>query len=297
MRLHLALIGLAGLPVLVACGGNHSATQSGDGGAGDQTVTLTMAPFTVPPGGEVYKCQNFANPFGGGDTEVQEFESHMAVGSHHVLLFYRAGATDGALEDCSGLEFAPTPYGSQVPDFSLSYPPGVAAMIPSTMGLRLQSHYLNATTQPILASVKVIFHRAPAGSVTAHAGLFFFGNPNLMIPSTNLPYSASKTCSIGANVNLLLATSHMHQHGTGVTALLDGSTTLYQTSDWNEPKPKVFAPPMPIAAGSSVTFTCTWINDTGAPLTFGESAATNEMCILTLPYYPAIHDAPTTSCL
>src|SRR5258708_7961579 len=32
--------------------------------AGSTTLTLTMDPFVVAPGAEVYKCQQFANPFG-----------------------------------------------------------------------------------------------------------------------------------------------------------------------------------------------------------------------------------------
>src|SRR4051794_10618036 len=74
-------------------GSSGSASTGAGGGAGD-TVTLTMSTFTVPPGAEVYYCQNFANPFGGVDTDVSAFESHMTSGSHHLLLFYKKGAVD-----------------------------------------------------------------------------------------------------------------------------------------------------------------------------------------------------------
>ena len=78
-------------------------------------MTIELASFDVGPGEEVYKCQNFANPFG-EDVEVSAFESHMTGGSHHLLLFYKNGASDGPLTDCSGLEFDATPYGTQLPD-------------------------------------------------------------------------------------------------------------------------------------------------------------------------------------
>src|SRR5262245_43511942 len=90
-----------------ACGGGADVTTgSGGSGAGPatssastgglvgDTVTLSMTPFVVPSGGEVYKCQNFANPFVGQDANVTKFESHMTPGSHHLLLFYRPAATD-----------------------------------------------------------------------------------------------------------------------------------------------------------------------------------------------------------
>src|SRR5262245_2776085 len=88
-----------------------SSSSSGSGGTpGEQTVTLKMTPFTVPPGGEVYKCQNFANPFGGANAEIARFESHMTPGSHHLLVFYQEQLEDSTLQDCSGLEFGPTPF-------------------------------------------------------------------------------------------------------------------------------------------------------------------------------------------
>ncbi len=91
-------------------------SSTGSGGPDDQTPHLEMDSFVVPAGGEVYKCQNFANPFGGANAEVTKFESHMTPGSHHLLLFYKKNPTDGPLEDCSGLEFAATPYSTQLPD-------------------------------------------------------------------------------------------------------------------------------------------------------------------------------------
>src|SRR5262245_14890758 len=70
--------------------GSGSTSGSGAGGGSGKSVTLKMTPFTVPSGGEVYKCQNFANPFG-AEAEVSAFESHMTPGSHHMLLFYKEG--------------------------------------------------------------------------------------------------------------------------------------------------------------------------------------------------------------
>src|SRR5215831_1905142 len=130
--------GASGSSTGASTGAAGATSSSGSGGGSGQSVTITMDSFDVPPGGEVYKCQNFANPFGGADAEIGGFESHMTVGSHHLLLFYRDGATDGPLEDCSGLEFAATPYSTQLPNDSLSFPSGVAAKLPSTQGFRIQ---------------------------------------------------------------------------------------------------------------------------------------------------------------
>lgn len=260
------------------------------------TVTVTMDSFVVPAGAEVYKCQNFVNPFGGADVEVKQFESHMTAGSHHLLVFYKNGLTSsGPLGSCSGLEFAATPYGSQRRDDLLTFPPGVAAFIPGTQGMRFQSHYLNATDKDITASVAVTFHKALPGTITDHAGVLFFVNTDLKIPSTNMPFTLQKTCPLTVPVNIIQSASHMHQHAVGFTASSDTSM-IYQTREWNEPTPAVFAPPLHLEAGSSITFGCTWVNNSGATLTFGESAMTNEMCIFTAQFYPIVGKSNVIPC-
>jgi hypothetical protein len=269
--------------------GGSGGGGSGGGGGGvtmnGGSVTFTMAPFTVPVKGEIYKCQEFANPWG-ADAEVQAFESHMSPGSHHLLLFYKSGVANGPLVDCSGLEFAATPYGSQRPDDGVTFPDKVAALVPSAQGFRLQVHYLNATPNPINASVSVTMKLATPGTVTDHAGVFFFLNNNINIPPDNMPHSLSKTCTFPTAVNVMLANSHMHKHATDFLGATTTGTTIYATKDWNEPVQTTFAPPMQLAAGTKVTFTCTWVNDTLSPLTFGESAQTNEMCIFNGQFYP-----------
>jgi hypothetical protein len=259
-------------------------TGTGAGGSPGATVTLTLDSFTVPAGAEVYKCQDFANPFGGMDTDVSEFESHMAAGSHHMLLFYKPGATDSALEDCSGLEFAATPYGSQQLNDSLSFPPGVAALIPGADGLRIQSHYLNTTMSTINAHVEVIFHLAEAGTVVNEAGVLFVIDTDIDVPPASSTLN-SDDCTIPIDMNMVRASSHMHMHGTSFAATIDDET-VYDTTAWSDPVPAEFAPPKVFHTGDPLHFACSFDNNGTAPLTFGESALTNEMCIFTASFYP-----------
>src|SRR5207253_289942 len=73
-------------------GGTTGSATGGTTGTTNDIVTLRSETFKVPAGGEVFVCQDFGNPFGGMDTDVQEFESHMSPGSHHLLLFYKDNA-------------------------------------------------------------------------------------------------------------------------------------------------------------------------------------------------------------
>ena len=270
-----------------------SASTTGTGTPGEKTVTIAMDSFEIAPGGEVYKCQNFANPFG-GDVEVSAFESHMTGGSHHLLLFYEDDAVDGALEDCSGLEFGPTPYSTQLADDTVDFPAGVAAAIPTSKGLRLQSHYLNTTSEPITAQVKMTFHLAVPGTVTDHAGVLFVVQPFIVV-QPNSTKDIKYSCNLPLDMSVIKTASHMHKHGTKFVSTVAGEP-FYETDTWDEPKPARFDPPRQLHAGDPLNFTCTFVNTSPDTLTFGESAGSNEMCILVASFYPAPAGQPTVTC-
>jgi hypothetical protein len=247
-------------------------------------VVLKMTPFTVPAGQEVFMCQNFANPFG-ADADIREFESHMSTGSHHLLIFYKQDATDDPVAACSGLEFSAGPYGAQTPDAVVTYPDGVAALIPKNQGLRFASHYLNATTSDITANVEVILRKADPATVKNQAGIFFFNNVNFIIPPTGAPYTITKDCVAPQDMTIMYSVGHMHQHATELTAMLDGQM-IYDTTSWSASAFKQYQPTLSVKAGQKFTFSCTYVNKTGGPLIFGESALNNEMCIFDGQYYP-----------
>jgi hypothetical protein len=274
-----------------------------DGGARDAPPTvatrdavLAMTEFTVPAGGEVYKCQNFASPFE-GDAEIVGFESHMTGGSHHLLLFYDPSGKDAPLEDCSGLEFSATPYGTQRPDDAVTYPAGVASKIGLGFGYRLQAHYLNTTANDLVAHVQVVLHAATDPStIVDHAGVYFFVQPDIHV-APHSKADVSRRCRIPYDANILQTGSHMHQHATHFVSKLNGDV-LYETNDWDSPEPAIFAPPKAVKAGDIVDFTCSFDNPTGDTLTFGESAAQNEMCITSAQFYPVASPfQPTVPCM
>jgi hypothetical protein len=307
---------LACLTVLLAAcsnsgngGGGGGGGGNDDGGAGggsdafiptdgpgvmmmDDKVIITMATFPVGAGEEVFKCQTFANPFNGADAEIAEFESHMTTGSHHMLMLYQNNATDGALQDCSGLTFGPMAYGAQQPDTVLTYPAGIATLIKGTQGFNIVSHYLNASANPITAEVQIIMHKATPGSVTDHAGVYFLNNISALYPPVGgIPPMTQKTISATYTtqipMNLLFGVAHMHSRSINLTATYGASNTmLYTTDSWDNAPQTAFTPPVQLPAGSKITWSCTIDNTTMNTLTFGESAGTNEMCIFDGQYYP-----------
>ncbi len=311
MRVTNLFLSLATAAVL-GCGapvgaGSASSIESGspDGaspvdtdGSQDDTVSLTLGPFTVPAGKEVYKCQTFANPFGGRDTDIKTYEEHMTHGSHHMFLFFIPNAADGPMEDCpnGGLEFHPYPFTSQYPDLALTFPDSVGSMVPGNTGFMLNAHFLNIGAQDFQATLTVTLHVAKPGTVTQHAGVVFMNDVGIKITPSTAPQTVSATCTLPQDMVVLGSGSHMHMRATQFVATA-GSQTLYTTNSWNNPVPDLYSPPLHLANGTNVTFSCTYVNDTGQPLTFGESAQTNVMCIYTMAYYPvADPQNPTITC-
>lgn len=264
---------------------------------GGNDVVIQMDTFPVAPGGESYKCQNFANPFGGETVDVDRFEAHMPVGSHHMIVFFVDDITDGPLEDCSGSEFHPNVFGAQqAPDSVMAMPAGVGVAMPKTSGLRLQLHVINDTEQELTAGVTTRFHVAAPGSVVNHAGQLLFSNEDIDVPP-GVPTKVTKTCMVPKDISLIGASAHVHRHAVDFLATA-GDRTIYETMGWTDLTPARFDPPLGLAAGSPVTFTCSYVNDTTTTLTFGESALTDEMCILGGIYYPVDDtNSPNILCL
>jgi hypothetical protein len=275
-------------------GSGATTTTSGGGGAAGETQTLTLETFTVPPGGEVYRCQDFTNPFGGVAAEVSAFESHMTKGSHHLLLFYKDGAVDGPQADCNKFEFAATPYSTQLADDKVDFPAGVAALVPSTKGFRIQSHYLNVTDKPIEAHVEVTLHLAAPGTVKDHAGVLFVVEPQFAI-QPNSTQVVNHNCKLPMDMNIIKAGSHMHKHGTKFNATI-GAETIFETTTWDEPTPAFFAPAKAVKGGDTLDFNCTFVNNSANTLVFGESAEKNEMCIFVSSFYPVPDGVTTVDC-
>jgi hypothetical protein len=250
-------------------------------------VTLTMDTFTVAPGQEVFKCQDFANPFGGVQADLKAYELHMSPGSHHMFAFYKAGATDGPLIDCpqGGLEFGPFTFTSQSPHLIEQFPEGVGATIPTTMGFHLNAHYINTGSEPVQGKVQITMYVAKSGIITQHAGVLYASQNSIKVPPTDMPAVSTATCNIPQDVNIMSSASHMHQRATNFTST-SGGQLLYTSTDWDSPVPATFSPARLLKAGSDLTWSCTYVNDTGSWLTFGESAATDVMCISVSIFYP-----------
>ncbi|HEX4341628.1 MAG TPA: hypothetical protein VH062_37215 [Polyangiaceae bacterium] len=281
-------------PPAVASADAGKPTAPSDSGApkDDMPATFVADGFDIPPGGETFQCQNFENPYG-RDVAVLSSEAFMTVGSHHMFLFLESTNEKGPLVPCSGLSFGTYVHLAQKSESRIDYPPGVGMIVHGSSGFQIMVHYLNSSSDPIHAVVAATLHATEPANVAIHAGQIFANTLSVSIPPRSMT-TVTHSCGIPKDVNLFTAASHMHSHGVHYIARDSDGQLLYETKDWAEPEPWTFTPPRLLKAGSTIDVSCDYDNETDQALSFGESAATNEMCIFVGGYYPAADDESIT---
>ena len=269
---------------LCACG---STSSDGSGGSSTPTrsVTLVTDSFVIGAGEEAFKCQTFANPFG-ESVDVFRTESHMPSGSHHMFAFFEDGASDGTVFDCSGSDLNPHLHGAQTPDYVRAYPEGVGFRLEAGEGLRFDMHWLNTSSQPITAKVELTIVAGAAGSARQQAGFLLLNNADIEL-SPHSKGTATRTCPVPPNVNIIELISHMHQRATHFQAKTASGKVIYESDDWDHPTPARFSPPLSLGTDTSITWTCSYDNPDDFTVGFNPSAATGEMCILNGVFFPA----------
>jgi hypothetical protein len=258
-------------------------------------VTLTMT-FTFAPGAEIFECQTFANPWG-RQVDVKTYSLNASVGFHSMYAFYQPNATNAAVGTCAqgGLTFGAFTFFAGTPQRTMTYPPTVGATILLGTGFQLMTHAINTTSSVIQENVSLTMYVAKPAVVTNHAGVLFLNQPTMTVPATCTSDAgacvSSQSYTLPQDVNVVSSESVMYHFGVNFIAATSTGATLYQTTQWAEPPPKFWYPPLLLPSGTTVTWSCTDINNTGTTLTFGESALSNVMCISTNVIYPVANAA------
>jgi hypothetical protein len=284
---------------------------------------FAMDPFDIPAGSEAYKCQDLPNPID-HDVAIIKTESTVTLGSHHMFAFRIPASsaslapegTKGDIVDCpaGGLEFHPYFHLTQRAHDITTYPPGVGRVLNASDIIRMNIHFLNPTGSPITASGQVTVSNVDQSAVSQLAAEIFIYSNSLHVPVGTSTQTFSYP--FATDINFLQVTGHMHSRGTYLEAAVvaagdagktsdagdageggyvetaedsedAGARKLYSTSTWNEPVSLDLAPPFEVHAGDSIRYSCTFDNETGGTLIYGQSAATNEMCNIFGVYYPS----------
>ena len=116
------------------------------------------------------------------------------------------------------------------------------------------------------------------------------GTMNIDIPSDGQPHTVTGGCEINRSWNMFTVWPHMHQHATHqnfqvtkggvVTKILDNKPYSFEEQGNYQITPMLLEP------GDRVETSCTYVNNTGVPLRYGDSS-NEEMCFTGVYKYPA----------
>lgn len=263
-----------------------------DAGIPADFTMLIQRSWTMPPDTEGYKCIRIQAP---NELWITAFRSLAPVGTHHTVLTISTNSTQTGEYDCqvSSLDNQML-YAAGVNTDDNYFPDGVAIHVPAGTYLNLNLHLYNTTDNTITANSGVYVKTMNAADVVNEADMMFAGTESINIPSDGVAHTASGGCTATSDYHMFTLWPHMHQ--TAIHQKLEitrsGTATASMLLDvpytFSEQKNYPMADTM-IHAGDALKTTCTYVNNTGATIHFGDSSD-SEMCFTGIYRYPAAHN-------
>jgi hypothetical protein len=256
-------------------------------------------PFTVPTG-ESYHEWYYAVPWSPGDVWTQygaDFDNLQVL--HHFLAFTSGAARSpgDVATNVTGTTLGTNATligGWAVGGCNTELAEDVGGVIPPSALLMVQWHMYNTTGLPAQDASTVQVCTAPAGARPNTAGITFLGTENFFGPIGMPPgeHSFTTQCTnlSGGPITVIGFNPHMHTIGTHMKTDLrraDGSMkTIFDQPFQFDYQVGYEIPPVVVEPGDTLVSTCTFFNDTGGNVAFGEST-NQEMCYQFALSYPA----------
>jgi hypothetical protein len=263
--------------------------------------------FSVAP---VFERELFLYQNVGNTTEVfaNRLETSMRMGSHHFVLYSFPPSTpaaalpspdrirdirlpNGSLDLLAMLPMAYHEFfgGAMTAEADWRFPPGVALRLPANARLDLNSHYVNRTQAQTFGEVYVNIHTVPQSEVQHEAHSLNLSNNNITLPP-NTRTTLTRTFTMPEQVEVVVLTSHMHEHGEKFLIRIVGGPrsgeVVYETTSWSHPEVKMFTPSIVLNKGESLRSEVTYNNQTNQTIRFGLSSQ-DEMGIIFGYFYCA----------
>ncbi len=279
---------LAALSVVVfslACGSPRSAGDAGPDAGLIADAVFTAGPFVVDAGGEVVMC-TFVQGSNATAEDVSSFQVEQSQGGHHLIVYTLNHPVNLPPTVCPqggqpGWDYL---FGTQDEHDQWQLPSAVGFHIEANQQFAIETHYINATSQPLTVSgaFGLDYAKTP---VTQRASVFYFGTENLNLPAGS-PYQAESYCTPPQPVTLQAIAGHEHRIGTGVTVdwIQDGGAPqrIYQTTIWDSPPMEHFDAGITVGTSDTLHVTCDWNNTANSAITFP-----GEMCFALGAYWPS----------
>jgi hypothetical protein len=265
------------------------------------TMTIDTPSFVLQPGEEKFYCYYTSLP-NAEAVGVHQMSSSMPPGSHHMIVFKTRTpqAPEGSFAECEnfgmgdgGLANIPVwLYASQNPENKITMPEGVAMAIGANQPVIVNMHYINQTDAPITANVHIELDAYATGQKYTEAHAFITFNTEIDVPAHSTG-SAGGSCEVPPDAQFVTMSTHSHKYTTSAQ-VRDGGSMVLETLDWAHATLGHWDAPYFQFSSGKLDYRCEYTNTLDVPLTTGESAISNEMCMAVGVFFPADGD---TFCL
>lgn len=286
---------------LIGCGSSSSSGPDAASNGGPDARPASARDLPVPAEGfqiftpdiEIAAGQEvtyrYITRYQGPEVGVKRWQSKMAQGSHHAILYFQPSTQvpDGTVEEgaCLGAGIPQWMYSTQTPDNEAVMPSGVGMTVPTGTVMCVEMHYLNASDASIFGGVTINGEAYPQGTTYQRAAAYVTYNTQINIP----PMSAGEaggSCAVPSGAKFFGLSTHVHKQGT-LTRVRDGAATLFESTDWEHPGTVNWGEPTFYEFSGTLDYHCSYQNNTTRTVTEGNSAEFDEMCMAVGYFFPA----------
>ena len=281
---------LSAAALLCACGGPMAANGPIPSDARDVRVPMPVADasfidfagpeLVIQPGEDKMFCQHIT--YEGDDVAFDDIEFLQGKFGHHfVLLGAKEPKEPGTLEDCSDVadmaKFEGYTAGGE------GIPANHGVFLPKGKKMVMQSHYVNASTKPLLIRDVLRLKKRAVGDVKGWVSLWSMSHMSFSVPAGQTK-KVTYECTMPMDVKMTMFLGHMHEWGSRYQAEIGSDPSsmmpLYSVEKWqaeyrDAPPIKLMEEsPMPVPKNTILRVTCEFNNTENRTLGFP-----NEMCV------------------
>ncbi|HEY5925235.1 MAG TPA: hypothetical protein VIV11_26310 [Kofleriaceae bacterium] len=295
MCTRLAFSCLAAVAALASCGKDAASGDSDP--AADAAIDDVPAGYTrllgstwqLPVGANVYKCVRvtFAEAM-----YITSFSTDAPAGTHHAVLALADDTTAGpdGERDCDGGTIGKIMlYASSVGTAPFELPSGVGLEVAAGQQLHLNLHLFNPSDEALAGETAVFAKVQPTPPPTL-AEMVLAGPLDISIPSDNQPHAVTGECTATSPYTLFALWPHMHTFAKRqkVELVRGAGASVLHDKEFRFEEQRYYAvePMTDVAAGERIRVTCTFVNNSGNQVTYGDGAF-SEMCFSGLYRFPA----------
>lgn len=272
---------------------------------GFQVVTPTLV---VPPHSDIAYCYYVETP-NPSELSVRRWESHMTEGAQQMILFLTPGPRQPAgtltTERCGLASHGIGPvwsYATRLRDDQLIMPAddgtgnAVGQVIGPRQAMLLEVHLANPTGQPIEVRVELSAYVYLDHVNVTPAAPFVSYNTSIDLPAALGPTTPSTTtvtgqCSVPPSAKFYFLSTHTHKQA--VRALVkDGTAMVFHSLNWAQPGQTMWnSEPFFSFETGNLSYQCEYENPNAYRIRYGDSTATDEVCVTIGFYFPARDNA------